>query len=166
MKKFISRITTMLMAVFTVAIIAAVPMTASAADNEIVALAVSEANTDTGFSVDENGVIILSPMAMASYDAAPVIQQLGNGQQQPDQAAKPSGSGSSSADAAYEKVMNSIVTWIRRLGAAVALFGGVMLALGFKDNDADSKEKGIKTMIAGFVVWAICTGITMFDLFS
>ena len=67
---------------------------------------------------------------------------------------------------AYEKVMNSIVTWIRRLGAAVALFGGVMLALGFKDNDADSKEKGIKTMIAGFVVWAICTGITMFDLFS
>lgn len=35
MKKFISRITTMLMAVFTVAIVAAVPMTASAADNEM-----------------------------------------------------------------------------------------------------------------------------------
>lgn len=161
MKKFISRITTMLMAVFTVAIIAAVPMSASAADNDIVALAVSEANTDTGFSVDENGVITLSPMAMASYDAAPVIQQLGNGQQQ-----QQSGSGSGTADTAYSNVMNFIVTWIRRLGAAVALFGGIMLALGFKDNDADSKEKGIKTMIAGFVVWAICAGISMFDLFS
>ena len=161
MKKFISRITTMLMAVFTVAIIAAVPMSASAADNDIVALAVSEANTDTGFSVDENGVITLSPMAMASYDAAPVIQQLGNGQQQ-----QQSGSGSGTADTAYENVMNFIVTWIRRLGAAVALFGGIMLALGFKDNDADSKEKGIKTMVAGFVVWAICAGIGMFDLFS
>lgn len=160
MKKFISRITTMLMAVFTVAIIAAVPMSASAADNDIVALAVSEANTDTGFSVDENGVITLSPMAMASYDAAPVIQQLGNGQQQQ------SGSGSGTADTAYENVMNFIVTWIRRLGAAVALFGGIMLALGFKDNDADSKEKGIKTMVAGFVVWAICAGIGMFDLFT
>ena len=151
----------MLMAVFTVAIIAAVPMSASAADNDIVALAVSEANTDTGFSVDENGVITLSPMAMASYDAAPVIQQLGNGQQQ-----QQSGSGSGTADTAYSNVMNFIVTWIRRLGAAVALFGGIMLALGFKDNDADSKEKGIKTMIAGFVVWAICAGISMFDLFS
>lgn len=160
MKKFIARITTMIMAVFTVAIIAAVPMAASAADNDIVALAVSEANTDTGFSVDENGVITLSPMAMASYDAAPVIQQLGNGQQQS------SGSGSGTADTAYQNVMNFIVTWIRRLGAAVALFGGIMLALGFKDNDADSKEKGIKTMIAGFVVWAICAGISMFDLFS
>ena len=136
-------------------------MAASAADNDIVALAVSEANTDTGFSVDENGVITLSPMAMASYDAAPVIQQLGNGQQQ-----QQSGSGSGTADTAYENVMNFIVTWIRRLGAAVALFGGIMLALGFKDNDADSKEKGIKTMIAGFVVWAICAGISMFDLFS
>lgn len=161
MKKFISRITTMLMAVFTVAIIAAVPMSASVADNDIVALAVSEANTDTGFSVDENGVITLSPMAMASYDAAPVIQQLGNGQQQ-----QQSGSGSGTADTAYENVMTFIVTWIRRLGAAVALFGGIMLALGFKDNDADSKEKGIKTMVAGFVVWAICAGIGMFDLFS
>ena len=161
MKKFISRITTMLMAVFTVAIIAAVPMSASAADNDIVALAVSEANTDTGFSVDENGVITLSPMAMASYDAAPVIQQLGNGQQQ-----QQSGSGSGTADTAYSNVMNFIVTWIRRLGAAVALFGGIMLALGFKDNDADSKEKGIKTMVAGFVVWAICAGIGMFDLFT
>ena len=150
----------MLMAVFTVAIIAAVPMSASAADNDIVALAVSDANTDTGFSVDENGVITLSPMAMASYDAAPVIQQLGNGQQQQG------GSGSDTADTAYKNVMNFIVTWIRRLGAAVALFGGIMLALGFKDNDADSKEKGIKTMIAGFVVWAICAGIGMFDLFS
>lgn len=160
MKKFIARITTMIMAVFTIAIIVAVPMSASAADNDIVALAVSEANTDTGFSVDENGVITLSPMAMASYDAAPVIQQLGNGQQQQ------SGSGSGTADKAYSNVMNFIITWIRRLGAAVALFGGIMLALGFKDNDADSKEKGIKTMIAGFVVWAICAGIGMFDLFS
>ena len=163
MKKFIARITTMIMAVFTIAIIAAVPMTASADDNNVVVLSVSEENTNAGFTVDENGVITLQPMAMASYNAAPAIQQLGNAQGG-GQASSASGSGS--ADTAYTNVMNFIVTWIRRLGAAIALFGAVMLALGLKGNDAEEKERGIKTMIAGFVVWAICTGISMFDLFS
>ena len=62
--------------------------------------------------------------------------------------------------------MNVIVTWIRRVGAAVALFGGVMLALGFKNDEATQKENGIKTMVAGFVVWAICGAVGLFHLFD
>ena len=42
MKKFITRLTTILMAVFTMAIIAALPVTAFAAEDEIAPLAISE----------------------------------------------------------------------------------------------------------------------------
>ena len=62
--------------------------------------------------------------------------------------------------------MDFILTWIRRIGAAVALFGAIILALALKKDDADQKENGIKTMVAGFVVWAITGAVDMFDLFT
>ena len=163
MKKIIIRMTAMVMAVFTMAIMTAIPVTAFAADNEVVAVAVRE--DSASFAVDENGVITIQPM-VNTY-AEPTIQQLGNGQQGQGQASPATGqSGSSSADTAYKDVMTFITTWIRRLGAAVALFGAIMLALGLKRDEADQKENGIKTMIAGFVVWAICGALNLFDLFT
>jgi len=74
--------------------------------------------------------------------------------------------GGAGADVAYQTVMNFIIVWLRRLGAAIALFGGVMLGLAIKNKDADQKETGIGTMIAGFVVVAITTAVNMFDLFT
>lgn len=41
-----------------------------------------------------------------------------------------------------------------------------MLALGFKNDEATQKENGIKTMVAGFVVWAICGAVGLFHLFD
>ena len=160
MKKVISRLTTMLMAVFTMAIIAALPITAFAAENEAAVTAVVEEAPI--YEENEENVIIVQPMINNSEE--PVIQQLGN----PQGGGQPgsSKSGSSTADSAYENTMDFIITWIRRLGAAVALFGGIMLGLALKNNEADQKENGIKTMIAGFVVFAICGAVDMFDLFS
>lgn len=163
MKKVITRLTTMLMAVFTMAIIAALPITAFAAENEVAAV-VEETPI---YEENEENVIIVQPM-LNNYEE-PVIQQLGNPQGGGQQGGGQQGgskSGSSTADSAYENTMDFIITWIRRLGAAVALFGGIMLSLALKNNEADQKENGIKTMIAGFVVFAICGAVDMFDLFS
>ncbi len=76
------------------------------------------------------------------------------------------GSGSSTADSAYTKVINFFITWLRRIGAMVALVGAIMFGLAIKSNDAEQKQAGLLTMVAGFVVFAICLAVDMFDLFS
>ncbi len=75
-------------------------------------------------------------------------------------------SGSSTADAAYTNVINFFITWIRRIGAMIALVGAIMFALAIKNSDAEQKQTGLLTMVAGFVVYAICLAVNMFDLFS
>ncbi|MDE7364036.1 MAG: hypothetical protein K2N27_04000 [Ruminococcus sp.] len=75
-------------------------------------------------------------------------------------------SGSSTADTAYNNVINFFITWIRRIGAMVAFVGAVMFGLAIKNNDADQKQNGLLTMVAGFVIFAICLAVDMFDLFS
>lgn len=77
-----------------------------------------------------------------------------------------SGSGSDTADNSYNKVINFFITWLRRIGAVVALVGAIMFALAIKSNDAEQKQSGLLTMVAGFVVVAICLAADMFDLFS
>ena len=81
-------------------------------------------------------------------------------------AADGSASGSSGADTSYSKVINFFITWIRRIGAFVALVGAVMFGLAIKNNDAEQKQNGLLTMIAGFVVVAITAAVDMFDLFT
>lgn len=77
-----------------------------------------------------------------------------------------SGSGSATADSAYQSVINFFLVWIRRVGAVIALIGGIMFGLSIKNNDGEQKQAGILTMVAGFVVFAIALGADMFDLFS
>lgn len=77
-----------------------------------------------------------------------------------------SGSGSSDADSSYKSVVEFFITWIRRVGALIGFVGAVMFALAIKNNDAEQKQNGLLTMVAGFVVVAVCTAINMFDLFS
>ena len=159
MKKFFIRLTTMIMAVFTLAIVAALPVTAFAADNEKVVIVADEA---TPAYTEQEEVIYVQ--AMENTYEEPVIQQLGNPQGGGQQGAPRSGS--ATADTAYENTVDFIITWVRRAGALVAFFGIIMLALALKNQDADNKERGIWTAIAGFVVFAVCGAVDMFDLFS
>ena len=156
MKKVISRFTMMFVAVFTIAIMAAIPVTALAAEQEFAPVAISEEVSVNEAS--DNDLMTVQAMV----DEGTVIQPL-----EATPAAGAAGSGDAyDSDTAYQSVIYVILKWVRRLGAAVGLFGAIMLALAFKGNDADGKENGIKVMIAGFLVWAICAGAGLFHLFD
>lgn len=155
MKKFFVRLTTLVMAVFTMAIMAALPVTAFAAEANSGEVYIAQALADDG---DYTVVQLGNPADGGDADAG---AGAGGGA-----GAHTGKSGSSDADSAYQSVMDFIITWVRRIGAAVAFFGGIMLALSLKKHDADQKEDGIKTMVAGFVVWAICFAVDKFDLFT
>ena len=76
------------------------------------------------------------------------------------------GGGGNNAEGAYQTVIGFFVTWIRRLGAIIALIGAIIFGLSIKNKDPDQKETGLSTMIAGFVVVAICAAVDMFNLFQ
>ena len=76
------------------------------------------------------------------------------------------GTASANAESSYTTVLTFFITWLRRIGAAVALIGAIMFGLAIKDNDSNQKQTGLMTMVAGFVVVAICLASSMFDLFA
>lgn len=152
MKKLIARITTIAMATFTMAIIAALPTSAIAYEQTAAPTAITE-------EVDSNDNSI---MAVPAELPDPVPQQLGAGGGTP---AAPA-SGSADADSAYEGVVDFFLTWIRRVGAIVAFLGAIVFAFGFKNDEDNKKDLGIKTMISGFLVWAVCGAVDLFNLFG
>lgn len=52
-------------------------------------------------------------------------------------------------------IIDWIATWAGRIGLVVAFFGALQTALGFMNDDADSKVRGLKLLAAGFMVWGI-----------
>ena len=61
----------------------------------------------------------------------------------------------------WSTIADLIGTWVTRLGAVVMFVGGVMFGLGWKNDDAEQKSRGISTLIAGAIVTAVAamTGI-------
>ena len=55
----------------------------------------------------------------------------------------------------FRTIIVYIGKWTGYLGAAIAFFGAVQLAMGFRSDDAEGKNKGMRSMIAGFIVLAI-----------
>lgn len=74
--------------------------------------------------------------------------------------------GGENSEDTYEKVINFFITWLRRAGMVVALIGAIMFGLAIKNSDAEQKQSGILTMVAGFVVAAICQTADTFNLFG
>lgn len=54
-----------------------------------------------------------------------------------------------------DKVIDWVATWAGRIGLVIAFFGGLQTVLGFMNDDADSKVRGLKLLAAGFMVWGI-----------
>mgnify|MGYP000755504698 FL=1 len=75
-------------------------------------------------------------------------------------------SAAGTAETAYQNTINFFITWIRRIGWFIAFIGAVMFALANKHEDAEQKQKGLITMVAGFVVAALCMASSMFNLFE
>lgn len=63
------------------------------------------------------------------------------------------------ADTLWTQIADLMKTWVTRLGAVVMFVGGVMFGLGWKNDDADGKTRGINTIIAGAIVVAVA-GLT------
>lgn len=76
------------------------------------------------------------------------------------------GGGGTGAEEAYTATINFFITWIRRIGMMVAFVGAIMFALAIKNDDAERKQSGLITMVAGFVVAALCFASNMFNLFT
>lgn len=167
-KNFITRLITAAIAALTISIccsfcavsvIAAEPITADTMVN----------TSETDIIVDEESGVITFMENEAENEV--VLMPLGNPQQG---AADPNAGGNgnnntssaTSSDSAFQTVVNFFVKWIRRAAAFIAFIGAIMFGLAIKNNDADQKQNGLLTLVAGFVVWAICQAVNMFDIFS
>ena len=74
--------------------------------------------------------------------------------------------GAAASEAVYQSTVGFFITWIRRIGMMVAFIGAIMFALAIKNNDSEQKLNGLITMVAGFVVAALCAASGMFNLFA
>lgn len=149
MKNTIKRMVAMFTAVMTMAIIlCCTTVTASAASVKPI----------SATSYTAAASIAASPVSAA----ASIMQNIPNlklNQQQ-------NGINHDNVDGAYQDVINFIVKWLKRAGLAVGFFGGVMIFWSMKQEDADGKQKGILTLIAGFGVAALCQCVSIFHLFD
>lgn len=162
-KNIFTRLSALLCAVFMTAIVfafSAVTLSASAADETAIVeeISMTEIDEEISETVDDSAIIT------ESLEAMPLAENTGSFEIVP--LAGGAGAGGTSADSTYQTVINFFITWLRRIGAVVALVGAIMFGLAIKNNDAEQKQAGLITMIAGFVVAAICQAADMFDLFS
>lgn len=85
-------------------------------------------------------MLMVMPLVLACFSAIAVFADTG-------------------AEGTAEGMINEIIallkTWIPRLGGLVVVVGGIQLGLGFKDDNADQKTRGMQCMIGGAIVSAI-----------
>lgn len=159
-KSILTRMAAILMAVFTLSIVMSfTAVTAAAAERTpVTAVSVADEAVPTA-TVQHNNVAMLS----AASHFAPQIQMLGNENPNPN-----GGGGSLSSqtdgDDQFKQVVEFFVKWIKRVGLLVAFVGGVMFGLAIKNNDAEQKQNGLLTLVAGFVVAALCQAVDMFGI--
>ncbi|MEG2813146.1 MAG: hypothetical protein RSA79_00960 [Oscillospiraceae bacterium] len=64
--------------------------------------------------------------------------------------------------AKWNTIINFILPWIGRLGGVVILIGGVEFGLAWKNDDAEKKTQGMRTIIAGCIVTAVGLSSSLF----
>ena len=156
-KSAFKRIITLMMTVLTLALVLSfVPLSANAAEapDAVTAAAVEELPSVIS---DADFITMDASAVNAAAVAAPKIYMLAD--------VVDNGDGTSD-DAAYQNIVNFFIKWFRRIGVLVAFVGGIMFALAIKNNDAEQKQQGLMTLVAGFATAAICVAVSMFDLFS
>lgn len=60
--------------------------------------------------------------------------------------------------------INFVCDWLKKIGAVVALVGGVMFALSWQRDDAEGKSRALMTLMAGFMLVAISAAKDIFGL--
>ena len=64
----------------------------------------------------------------------------------------------------FNTVVEFIVDWVARIGLVVGFIGAVQFALGFKDDSADGKTRGLMCLASGFIVFAVAKAYDMFQI--
>ena len=70
--------------------------------------------------------------------------------------------GSDAGVETFNTVVEFIVDWVARIGLVVGFIGAVQFALGFKDDSADGKTRGLMCLASGFIVFAVAKAYDMF----
>lgn len=65
---------------------------------------------------------------------------------------------------AIDTVIQWIADWSKKIGLIVAFFGGIQTAMAFKNDDADAKVRGLKTLASGFMVAGVSQSLSLFGL--
>ena len=94
-------------------------------------------------SIKRVGRILRRNLPTLAICAAMTIMMVGQAYAEPD------------AESLWSDIANLIKKWVTRLGGTVMLVGGIMFGLGWKNDDADGKTRGINTIIAGAIVCAV-----------
>ena len=78
-------------------------------------------------------------------------------------AAQPVWAGSLTADTApMDNVMNFMLTWVIRIGIAVAIFGGIEFGFAYSNDNPDSKNRALRHMASGFIIAGIAKAPAIF----
>ena len=62
----------------------------------------------------------------------------------------------------FNTVVERIVDWVARIGLVIGFIGAVQFAMGFKDDSADGKTRGLMCLASGFIVFAVAKAYDMF----
>ena len=62
----------------------------------------------------------------------------------------------------FNTVVEFIVDWVARIGLVIGFIGAVQFAMGFKDDSADGKTRGLMCLASGFIVFAVAKAYDMF----
>lgn len=74
------------------------------------------------------------------------------------------GTGGGEGVETFNTVVEFIVDWVARIGLVVGFIGAVQFALGFKDDSADGKTRGLMCLASGFIVFAVAKAYDMFTV--
>ena len=73
------------------------------------------------------------------------------------------GSGTEGVDT-FNTVVQFIVDWVARIGLVIGFIGAIQFAMGFKDDSADGKTRGLMCLASGFIVFAVAKAYDMFTV--
>lgn len=60
----------------------------------------------------------------------------------------------------WDTVVGKMEKYVVAMGGAIAAIGGVMWALGFKNEDSEAQARGIRTLIAGAAAAGVMIGVS------
>lgn len=69
---------------------------------------------------------------------------------------------SNEGDTAFFALIGFFATWIGRIALLVAFVGGTMFGFAMKNDEADQKQRGLMTLAAGFIVFALTRSMNLF----